>query len=64
MFLEIGTVELDPMIEFSWEKCPYPHAEFLCMEMMAIKATAPAGSRKKTLFMITAGSSAAMSVCF
>lgn len=62
--LEIGIVELESMIFFWGPKCPIPYAELLWMEMMAMRTTTPAGSRKKALFMISTDRNAQMSVCF
>lgn len=62
--LEIGIVELNETIGFLGGICPSPNAEVLPEEMMAMKAITPAGSRKKTLFMIPAERNAQTSVCF
>lgn len=60
--LEIGVVELEKPIVLLSRKCPYPSAEALWVEMIAIKATTPAGSSKKPLFMISAERNAQLSV--
>lgn len=62
--LEIGIVELEAAIVFGGPMCPYPYAELLWTEMMAMRATTPAGSRKKALFMISTHGNAQMSVWF
>ena len=60
--LEIGIVELEKAIVVVVSKCPYPYAELFCAEMMAMRATTLAGS-KKALFMISIDRNARMSVC-
>ena len=62
--LEVGIVELEAAIVFLGPKCPYPYAELLWTEMMAMRATTPAGSKKKAVFMISTDRNAQMSVCF
>lgn len=61
--VEIRGVELDGTILFLWRKFPYPYAEIFSIEMMAMRATTPAGFRKKVVFMVTADRNAQVSLC-